>query len=272
MNLKPLLIAFDMDGTLLNEKKTISFRTKRFLKKLSKQGHKIVLASGRPSRAMLSYYNELGLDTPLVCYNGAFVFSPKDSNFKPIEFQFPKHVITEVIEKIRPHIKNVMCEDEENIWVDKKDEYLDTFFWYENMNVIYGDLVDTLNKDPMTCIVQTPFEYRDTHEIEKVMEKYPGLNVRFWTGSPYFELFYEQTSKGSSIKIISDYYNIPKERIIAFGDAENDKEMFEFAGISVAMINGKESLKQSSNLISLKDNNHNGIYHTLKKILKQFKE
>ena len=159
-----------MDGTLLNEKKTISFKTKRYLKKLSKQGHKIVLASGRPSRAMMKYYNELGLTTPMVCYNGAYVFSPSDKNFKPLEFEFPKEIICDVISKIRPHIKNVMCEDEVNIWVDKEDKYLDKFFWYENMNVIFGDLVNTLNKNPMTCIVQTPFEYRDTHEIEKVMK------------------------------------------------------------------------------------------------------
>lgn len=265
---KPYLIAFDMDGTLLNEKKTISRRTKRYLIKLSNQGHKIVLASGRPSRALKRYYNELKLNTPMVCYNGAYVFSPNDPNFKPIEFEFPKEVIVEVIKKIRPHIKNVMCEDEQNIWVDKKDEYLDKFFWYEDMNVIKGDLEETLHKNPMTCIVQTPFEYRDTHEIEKVMEAYPNLAARFWTGSPYFELYYKQTSKGSSIEKIAEYYNIPKERIISFGDAENDREMFESSGISVAMKNGKESLKKSAKLVSIKDNDHNGIYHTLKRILK----
>ena len=269
MNTKPCLIAFDMDGTLLNSKKTISFRTKSYLKKLTKQGHKIVLASGRPSRAMLKYYDELGLDTPLICYNGAYVYSPKDKNFKPIEFEFPKEVIVDVIEKIRPHIKNVMCEDNENIWVDKKDEYLDKFFWYDNMNVIFGDLKDTLNKNPMTCIVQTPFEYRDTHEIEDVMKAYPKMDARFWTGSPYFELYYKETSKGHSVKYVADYYDIPKERIIAFGDAENDREMFEFAGHSIAMSNGKESLKKSAKHVSFKDNDHNGIYHTLKKLLKE---
>ena len=35
------------------------------------------------------------------------------------------------------------------------------------MDVHYGDLQETLDKNPMTCIVQTPFEYRETHEIEK---------------------------------------------------------------------------------------------------------
>lgn len=266
MEFKPYLIAFDMDGTLLNKKKTISFKTKNYLKKLVKQGHKIVLASGRPSRSMLAYYKELGLDTPLVCYNGAHVYSPKDKNFKPLEFEFPKDVIVEIIDKIRPHIENVMCEDETNIWVDKEDKYLDRFFWYENMNVITGELKITLNKNPMTCIVKTPYEYRDAHEIEKVMESYPKLAARFWTGSPYFELYYKETSKGSSIQKIAEYYNIPKERIIAFGDAGNDIEMFEHAGISVAMSNGRDSLKSKANMISIKDNDHNGIYHTLKRI------
>ena len=82
------LIAFDMDGTLLNDKKNISFLTRHYLKKLSRQGHKIVLASGRPSRAMNRYYDELGLSTPMICYNGAYLFSPKDKNFKAIEFEY----------------------------------------------------------------------------------------------------------------------------------------------------------------------------------------
>ena len=269
MEFKPCLIAFDMDGTLLTEKKEISLKTKEYLKELSKQGHKIVLASGRPSRSMKKYYEELELDTPLVCYNGAHVYSPKDPNFKAKSFEFPKEIIVDVIAKIKPHIKNVMCEDEENIWVDKDDPYLDKFFWYDNMNVIYGDLAETLTKNPMTCIVQTPFEYRETHEIEKVMEQYPGLSVRFWTGSPYFEIYFDETSKGASIQYIADYYNIPKERIIAFGDADNDKEMFERAGVAVAMVNGKESLKKKADLISFEDNDHDGIYHTLKHILKE---
>ena len=269
MEFKPCLIAFDMDGTLLNEKKTISLKTKRLLRKLTKQGHKIVLASGRPSRAMKSYYEDLRLNTPMICYNGAFVYSPNDPNFKKIEFEFPRNVIKEVIQKIRPHIKNVMCEDEENIWVDKEDSYLDKFFWYDNMNIIYGDLVDTLNKDPMTCIVQTPFEYRDTHELEEVMKKYPDLYARFWTGSPYFELYYKDTSKGAALKRIAEYYNIPKERIIAFGDAENDKEMLKMAHYSVAMKNGKETLKEYAKTITTKDNDHNGIYFALKMILRE---
>lgn len=265
---KPYLIAFDMDGTLLNDKKRIPFKTRRYLIKLTKQGHKIVLASGRPSRALNQYYKQLKLDTPMICYNGAYLFSPVDPNFKPVAFQFPKEVIVDVIGAIKEHVYNVMCETDTEIWVDKKDSYLDKFFWYENMTIHFGELKETLDKNPMTCIVQTPFEYRETHQIEKILEKYPDIQARFWTGSPYFELHYKQTSKGASLKTIAEYYKIPKERTIAFGDADNDTEMFEYVGIGVAMKNSKSILKKQATYITEKDNNHNGIYFALKKILK----
>ena len=53
------LIVLDMDGTLLNKRKEISLLTKNYLLELSKQGHKIILASGRPGRSMISYDDEL---------------------------------------------------------------------------------------------------------------------------------------------------------------------------------------------------------------------
>lgn len=262
------LIAFDMDGTLLNDKKKISFLTKHYLRKLSRQGHIIVLASGRPSRALYSYYYDLKLKTPMICYNGAYYFSPNDKSFPVHEFEFPKEVIIDIFENIKPYIKNVMCETDTEIWVDKEDPYLDRFFWYDKMIIHHGELPLTLNKNPMTMIAQTPSELKDTSPIDNVIAKYSEISVRYWTGSPYLELFFKETSKGASIQEIAKYYNIPKERIIAFGDAENDTEMFKVAGISVAMKNAKGNLIDYSTHESLKDNNHNGIYYTLKKLLK----
>ena len=263
----PKVIAFDMDGTLLTHKKKVSFLTRKYLQKLSKQGHKIILASGRPSRSMWVYYNQLKLKTPMICYNGAYVFDPNDANFPKIEFEFPKDTIITVLKRITPHIKNVMCETDTEIWVDKKDEYLEKYFWYDGMDIHYGDLAETLNKNPMTCIVQTPYESRETHDIDNAIADFPEIAARFWTGCPYFELYYKETSKGNALKRICKYYNIPLKDLIVFGDATNDVEMFEVAGTSVLMSNAKYDLKDKTTMVSVKDNNHNGIYHTLKKLL-----
>lgn len=269
MEKEKYIIAVDMDGTLLTKEKKISLLTKMYLKKLSRKGHKVILASGRPSRSLKPYYKQLRLNTPMICYNGAYVFDPYDENFKPREFSFPKEIVKDLYQKLKPYIKNVMCESDTEIWVDKKDPYLNKFFWYDNMDVHYGDLDKILNKDPMTMIVQTGEEDpKVREEIIKICSNYEGLSARFWTGSPYFELYFVKTSKGASILDIASYYDIPQKNIIVFGDAENDVEMINIAGYGVAMVNGKASLKEKAPIISIKSNDENGIYHTLKKIFK----
>jgi len=266
--LTPYVIAFDMDGTLLNRKHAICFKTLRYIRKLNKQGHKIILASGRPLRALRKYYKKLHLNTPMICYNGAYLFSPNDKYFPEEAFEFPKEVVVDLVDVLRPHIVNVMCETNKDIYIDKEDLYLAKFFYYEEMNLHYGELRDTLVENPMTCIVQTPCIYEDHSVIDKIVSKYPQLEARFWTNSPYFELHYKGTSKGSCLEKIAKYFNVPKERIIAFGDAGNDFEMLSVAGTSVAMKNCKDTLKDHATRISKYDNNHNGIYHELKEILK----
>ena len=74
------LIGLDLDGTLLNKKSKITFKTKNYIKKLSRKGHIVVLATGRPLRAMKQYYDQLGLKTPIVCYNGGHILNPFDND------------------------------------------------------------------------------------------------------------------------------------------------------------------------------------------------
>ena len=263
----PYIIAFDMDGTLLNSKKEITFKTRHYLRKLIKQGHHIVIASGRPPRSIERYYKQLKLDTPAICYNGEYTFSPCDKNFKTIHYTFQKDMVLEVLNKMGANVLNVMCEGDKDIWVDKEDEYLGKFFWYEGMELHKGNLNEILDKDTCTCIIRCPKEYKDTHEIDEILKKWPEILPVFWIGSPYFELHHKLASKGAGLEEVAKYYNIPRERIIAFGDATNDIEMFEYAKTSVMMKNAKFDISDKATMVSLKDNDHDGIYYTLKKIL-----
>ena len=78
------LICLDLDGTLLTDEKVISPYTKNVLTTLQQQGHKLMIATGRPYRASQIYYHELNMDTPVVNFNGAFVHHPKDDQFEPM--------------------------------------------------------------------------------------------------------------------------------------------------------------------------------------------
>lgn len=264
------LIALDMDGTLLTNEKVISVNTKKYLIDLSAKGHIVVLASGRPSRALYEYYNELQLTSPMACYNGAYVFSPYDKEFPIQQFEFPKNVVLSIFHDLKKYIKNVLCETDDEMWMLHHDEFLTKFFWIKGMNVYYGSFEETLNKNPMTMIVQVDKELSEDDKkiISSIVGSYKDVEARFWTGQPYFEVFYKQISKGSALKHICDTYKIKQENVIAFGDAENDLEMWDFAAYPILMINGKEELKKLDLILSDKTNDEDGIIHALDKIFK----
>lgn len=263
------LIALDMDGTLLNSNKEISQSTKEYLKQLVKQGHKVVIASGRPIRAIQRYYDELELNTPIICYNGARIIALNAIDFPQHNFAFPHQIIRQIYNEIKDIcLDNIMCETDEKVWLIKDDPTLAKFFWLKDMEVIIGDLNNTLNEDPSTMIIKsTDTKYNNV--IIDAVKKYPNLCVRFWGGDYdlYSELYFANVSKGASLKYIADFYNINKENIIAIGDAKNDLEMFEFAGTSIAMINGDEEAKNNADIVSTYDNDHDGIMFELKKII-----
>lgn len=71
------LIALDLDGTLLKDDKTISPKTKMVIQKARQQGHEVMIATGRPFRSSEIYYREMGLNSPIVNFNGPTYIIPE---------------------------------------------------------------------------------------------------------------------------------------------------------------------------------------------------
>ena len=57
---------------------TVRFLTlpKKPLKKVAEQGHQIIITTGRPYRMSKDFYRELGLDTPMINFNGSLTHLP----------------------------------------------------------------------------------------------------------------------------------------------------------------------------------------------------
>ena len=78
------MIALDLDGTLLRSDNTISDYTVDVINRISKQGHKVVIATGRPYRMALEHYKRLQLDTPMISFNGSLTHLPEKKWSKEI--------------------------------------------------------------------------------------------------------------------------------------------------------------------------------------------
>ncbi len=79
-------------------------------------------------------------------------------------------------------------------------------------------------------------------------------------GNPWhiIEMVHHGIHKAKGLSYVVKHLDIPRERIIAFGDENNDLEMIDYAGIGVAMGNAISPLKNIANDMTT-SNNKDGI-------------
>ena len=57
-------------------------------------------------------------------------------------------------------------------------------------------------------------------------------------------------NKDDGVSAVANYYGIPREAVIAFGDGNNDASMLAWAGLGVAMPHGRASAHAAANIIA----------------------
>ncbi|MED1674036.1 Cof-type HAD-IIB family hydrolase [Pallidibacillus thermolactis] len=262
------LIALDLDGTLLKDDKTISERTKKVLDQVQKEGHIVMISTGRPYRASELYYKQLNLTTPIVNFNGAFVHHPLDADWGVYHEALPLTVVKDIVDaSIEYNIKNIVAEVMDNIFLHYHDEKLIDIFTMGQPKITTGDLRQYLKYDPTSLLIAA-----DENNLKRVNDylaetKAELVEHRSWA-SPFhvIEIVKAGINKAVGVKKVAEYYNIPQERVIAFGDEDNDLEMIEYAHYGVAMGNAIEPLKEVAKDIT-KTNEEDGIAEYLEKML-----
>ncbi len=266
--MKPHLIVLDLDGTLLTDEKVISEKTALTLKKAEEQGHHIMIATGRPYRASEVYYRQLGLTTPIVNFNGAFVHHPGDRSWKTIHETISLPIVKEVIDAMQQFpVKNIVAEVMDDVYMHYHDEKLLDIFGFGDPHITKGDIRKYLKIDPTSLLIQA-----EEHSVDSIRRHLRDVHAevidhRRW-GAPWqvIEIVQHGLHKAVGISHVAKWMDIPKERIIAFGDEDNDLEMIEYAGVGVAMGNAIDRLKSIANEVT-STNNEDGIAQVLRERL-----
>ncbi|HET7629695.1 MAG TPA: Cof-type HAD-IIB family hydrolase [Bacillales bacterium] len=265
---QPYLFAVDLDGTLLTGEKTISTKTKNALLTAKKAGHKVVIATGRPFRASEAYYQMLDLDTPIVNFNGAFVHHPLDRDWGVIHQPIPLDIAKTVIETCEAfRVKNIIVEVIDDVYLKTHDAFFIEAFGEGDPTFHTGNL-GTLVKDDPTSIVVYPEEKSATDLRELLSEAHAEvIEQRSW-GAPYHlvEIVRGGVNKAVGLQRVAAALGIPRERVVAFGDEDNDMEMIAWAGRGVAMENAIEPLKAAADYVT-GSNEEDGIAHYINRFL-----
>lgn len=256
------LIALDLDGTLLTNDQRISIYNKIMIASLLEQGHIVVIATGRSNRMSILYYDELGLNTPLINSNGAVIHHPHDKNWGMFHYPLEHKTALDIIEaSYSLQSKNILAVIHDSIIVDQFDQHIINFYdqGSDSGVVTIGSVSEKLRENPTLMMVYPKMKHLNelTNYLNDLHTE--TIDHRNW-GEPFhiIEITNKQVNKAIALKKVADYYNIPRERIMAFGDERNDLHMIEYAGIGVAMENAVDDLKVIANHVT-KSNEEDGV-------------
>ena len=240
MRKKIKLVVTDIDGTLMPINGNLPSPVKETFEKLQKKGIKVVLATGRMYPAAEPVRQELKLDTPIICYQGAMI---RDENNIYFEQNVPKQIAAEIIQHIRSYNAHTNLYLRDRLIVENDDKYIKEYAGDRDLKYeVVSDLLDVVNDATKLLAI-----HEDSGLVTKIrddmIKTYPNLNIVKSTDY-YCEFVNPNADKGLAIKFLAEKWGIKQDEILAIGDQDNDIRMLQAAGTSVAMGNGSENIKK----------------------------
>lgn len=256
MNVRAVFI--DMDGTLLKTSNEISNRNKEAIYRLMDQGVKVFLATGRNYEITAPYHKEIGLQTPMICLNGAAIHSPETGNFMQMKTVTLNEDRFHKLTADSPY--NIAIYTPKGLYCKETNDQIDQWLMAGNDPPRYiGDLRQANYENVLKYSVRTGAPNPEL----SVLFKHEATVIDWNDG---FEIVAPNTSKWSAIKrLLSDFQINPNE-VVAFGDGPNDIEMLRNVGLGVAMENASKQVKASADFIT-GHHEHDGLAEFIERYL-----
>ena len=261
------MLVVDMDDTLLTDDHEISIENAAMLLKAQEMGVYVVLASGRPTSAMLGYAKELQCDINnsfMISFNGSTITDLKADEiiFEQMLTKEQIHSLYDFSQQNNTHIITYL---DGKIISESNSEYIDIERDITGLElVIVPNFKDAVTTSAVKCLLLEEPSY--LKGVEKVLKTaMPDLSVCM--SKPFFlEAAPSGIDKGAGIKFLAERLNIHQSEIIAIGNAENDLAMVQYAGLGVWVDNVDPELRHFGDVIVASNNNH-GVAEVVRRFI-----
>lgn len=253
------IFATDLDGTLLFPKKKIrliALKNRKFLRKLSSKGVKVVFVTGRNLAFCQKVEKKLKIPCDFISDSGARItLNHQNLKLSLIDNEIAK----DISDSLRKNsIKAVMA-----ISTTKSQIYSDAWakgkLWemmiktYSLKDLVLSERVHvskkTFNRNiniakilKITIIFMQKYEESTKEFMEQFLEKYPN-KLEYNYGKNYLEITTYDSNKATSLVRLMEEYGYSKEEVVVAGDEGNDYEMILNFPNSFAMAKGSELIK-----------------------------
>lgn len=259
------LIASDMDDTLLNSKTKLSERNAAAIRKAIDAGIVFLIATGRMYVSVKPYADSLGLDVPLVTYNGALV---KGSKSGKVYYEHPLKLETalELLAYCKEKGYYIQSYQGDELWVKEATEFSAEYTRISGIPATpVGERLYHPETAPYKLLAMTkPEEFQKVWQ--DIQQQFAGKVVVTSSRDNFLELMEPGVNKWNAVKAVAEVYGIKPEEIMCIGDSNNDLSMIENAGIGVAVANAKPAVRAAAKLVTV-SNDEDGVAQVIEQVL-----
>lgn len=247
------VLVLDIDGTLTNSQKEISPSTKQGIINTLRRGHKVILASGRPTPGMRRYEQELELEKYggyLLSFNGGRIVECRSG-----EIVYQRTLPLSIIPSLYKFAEDNGCGlltyfGDQIISAFEPDEYVLLESRINGMPIkVVENFKAYVDFDINKCLLTAPVE--KAPELERQLKERYGDRVSVYRSEPFFiEIMPQNVDKATSLDRMLMSVGLTRENAICCGDGFNDISMIRYAGLGVAMGNAQPAVKEVADYIT----------------------
>ncbi len=238
----PLMIATDVDGTLLDNDENVTARTRSAVQAAVEAGVRFVLATGRPPRWVGPVVDQLGFAPMAVCANGAVIYDPSTDRIISARtlstdvLAMLAEIATRTIPGAGLAVERVgsSAHDAATPQFVSSPGYEHAWLNPDNTEVSIEDLLSA----PAVKLLVRKAGARSA-DMAEVLAQHIGTegDITYSTNNGLIEIMPLGISKATGIEELARPLGVEAADVVTFGDMPNDVPMLGWAGLGVAMGN-----------------------------------
>lgn len=247
--IRPRLVAFDLDGTLLGKDLVLRPRVLSAVKSMLERGVQGCVVTGRMYRATLPFVREMHFAAPVVCYQGAAVVDPQTDDVL-LDTPLPNAQALELLEYAHARRLHIQLYANDRYYCEQRNRHSDL---YAKISGVEPIVVPSL---------RTQFEFWDATKAviiddeEVILEHLPlvkallGDRAYVTRSLPQFlEVMDAKVDKGKALQVVAQRLDVPMSDVLAIGDSWNDAPLLSAAGFGIAMGSAPPELREVADAV-----------------------
>ncbi len=245
----PLLLAIDLDGTLVAPRAPVHPRVVAAVKRVTAASIRVTIVTGRMYVGARPFAQLLDLDGPMVCYQGAVIADARTGHFER-EVPLPNAIALRAYRAAKENGYHVQFYRDDRFYVEARDRYTELYARTSGAEpVVVSSLPDAFAGRDSTKVNLVTDPERTPAAFD-LLQRSCGSDAYVTRSNPEFvEVLSAQVDKGVALRLVAARYDVPLERVVAIGDSYNDLPLLRAAGFSIGMGSAPDSLKAEADAV-----------------------